>query len=157
MFRARALLLIVIASSACASLSKAAPPDADKKSLQGTWKLTAVRVNGRDMPPEFIQMHAATLVIDGDKWTETIKNHENEPIRNSMKLDASKSPKQIDLTELEPEAGKAPEKHLGLYSVDEKTFSLCIKRKGDERPSKLKAEDNDTMVRTFTRVAKDEK
>src|SRR5438128_3567307 len=75
------------------------PDDAAKKDLaklEGTWTLVAMEVDGKAVPEA--KLVSASLTIRGDKYSLTSRNklHEVE-----MKLDASKSPKEIDMTFLD--------------------------------------------------------
>jgi uncharacterized protein (TIGR03067 family) len=87
-----------------------AAPD-DNKSLQGTWTLVSGEKDGEPLPEQDIKN--SKLTIAGD--THTVQVGEMI-IKGTHKLDATKKPKQIDLTyESGPNKGKTL---LGIYELE---------------------------------------
>jgi len=126
-------------------------PKSDLDAMQGKWKVTAVEMGGRQFPPEFIRDKETIVVIEGDKRTETVKGRA-DPIRAIVKLDPSKTPKQIDLVDAEPEQGKPAEVTVGIYEIQGDTLKECIARGGADRPKEFKGADKNTMYRVLTRI-----
>jgi uncharacterized protein (TIGR03067 family) len=118
--------------------------------LQGTWKLVAAEAAGRPLPKEILEK-LVSMVIQGDAFTETFKGKENDPDRAKIRVDPSKSPKEIDFADAEPEAGKEPNVHLGIYEIDGDTLKICISRPGMPRPKKFQAPDLNTLLRVYKR------
>lgn len=108
-----------------------AQPDLGKKELaklQGTWSLVAMEVDGKPVAAE--KLTSATLEIRGHKYalTSRTKLHEVE-----IKLDASKSPGEIDMQFLD-----GPNKDRigrGIYQLDGDKLKICRSLDPqDERP-----------------------
>jgi uncharacterized protein (TIGR03067 family) len=106
--------------------------DKDQAKLEGTWKLVAMEVDGKDVPAE--KLTSATLTIKGNKYSVLSgkKLHEVE-----LKLDASKTPKEIDMQFLD-----GPNKDRvgrGIYRIDGDKFKICrALDPQDERPKDFK-------------------
>jgi len=97
-------------------------PDADLKLLNGDWKVVALVTNGKKAP-------AAEL--KGMRWSFTgAEVHFADPGegpggKSSVKLDASQSPKHIDLVGLdEPVKGKTI---LGIYKLGTDQLVICCR------------------------------
>jgi uncharacterized protein (TIGR03067 family) len=125
---------------------------ADLEGLQGTWTQTAWEFAGRTIPGDLLDKHRVTLVIKGDTLTETAKGHENEPSSCTIKLNPDKSPKEVDFVDKNPDPGQLPAVFLGIYKLEGDTFTECMSRAGQPRPTEFKSVDKNTQVRTFRRV-----
>lgn len=137
--RTLATLLAGLLAFNCACSSKktsdssgGAPTD-DKSALQKTWYAVYAENSGEyDNDPVDGQ---GQLAFSGDRITFTIQD-EPKPnvIEGSYKLDATKSPKEIDLTMTF--RGKT-ETDLGVYSLEGDTFHLYFATNGKARPTEL--------------------
>jgi uncharacterized protein (TIGR03067 family) len=63
-------------------------PTSDNDRLQGTWEMTSLKAAGREFPEDYVRERATTVVIEGDKWTESVKGHEKDPSVVTIKLDS---------------------------------------------------------------------
>jgi uncharacterized protein (TIGR03067 family) len=123
------------------------PPKGDKD-LDGTWDGVSVLLNGKELPQPAdgkmvvtISGGSLTLKIGDDSYTSTIS------------VDASKTPKTIDLT---PDDGKNKGKTMkAVYEVKGDELKVCHGDWDSDRPKELASkEGNGLMVFTFKRVKK---
>jgi uncharacterized protein (TIGR03067 family) len=99
-------------------------PQHDLKTLQGTWTITALEIEGSSMPAG-----EAHIVIKGDQFT-SISMGAN--YKGTVVIDESQTPKAFDLKFTEgPEQGKV---NPGIYELDSKKWRICLNMKGKERP-----------------------
>jgi uncharacterized protein (TIGR03067 family) len=91
----------------------------DAEALKGTWKVTKVSVDGQT-PPD---ADNAFLHLTTDELAPELGGRKQPPAK--YKLDASKSPKQIDLEP--PGQGMMIE---GIYEIKGDTLKLCFRRMG---------------------------
>src|SRR5262249_32490151 len=127
-----------------------APPKSDAELLQGEWELMALEQNGQ--PAAADKIRGRRLTIQGDRFALA----KEEWLDNcSFRVDSDKNPKQIDLQNLTPVAGRNPP-HLGIYDLRGDTFRLCLSLWGSNpRPAKLgTTPDKGDRLFTFRRVAK---
>ncbi len=115
------------------------------KSLDGTWVPTAAELAGEKIPDELRK--SMKLVIDDGKYTLTVSK---VPDRGTVKLDASKSPKAIDITGVEgPNKGKTI---LAIYETTDDTLRICYDLGGKARPTEFKtAKGTQQFLVTYTR------
>lgn len=105
----------------------------DKQALNGTWKVTKATRGGKT-PPD---TEKVTLLITEDEITPQVGDRKEKPAK--YKLDASKSPKQIDLT---PGGDMTIS---GIYEVKGDKLRLCFRRGGGERPASFDAVGEEIM------------
>ena len=147
----RALVALVLAALPHGAVVGQSQPPRDLEKLKGTWRLVAGQVAGRELPKATLE-RSISLVIEGDKLTEKVKGKENQPDRGVIRLDATKTPRTIDITDAEPEPGKEPSVVLGIYEVDGDTLKLCVSRPDmKRRPKEFKSSDTDTLYRVDKR------
>jgi len=115
-------------------LMAAKPADLAKKDLdklQGEWTMSALEVEGKQVPPEKIE--GTTLTIKGDKYIVTVKDKKHEV---TITLDPSKEPKSIDMSF--PDGPNAPKVGRGIYKLEGDTFILCRAQATEgERPTEF--------------------
>jgi RNA polymerase sigma factor (sigma-70 family) len=120
--------------------AKAKPEDEDLKKLQGKWKPTKIVSNDLGEAPQ--------EVLDGMLWAFVGNQlHGKDPGQElkevgSFKIDSSKSPKEINMTGLDPGKGQEFEL-LGIYELKDDTLTICLSDKG-KRPAEFKAEKGGT-------------
>jgi uncharacterized protein (TIGR03067 family) len=119
---------------------------ADLDKLQGTWKLTQFEGEGKKQSGD--EIGSAKLVVKDDKYTYTAPN---EKEGGTLKLDAGKKPRTIDIIITEG-TGKDMTQ-LGVYELEGDTFKVCVTQPGDkERPTDFTTkEGSKNIVFTFKR------
>jgi uncharacterized protein (TIGR03067 family) len=110
------------------------------------------RAGGRKAPAAFIESHGSIRIIKGDTLTEIRKGHENDPVHSTIKLDPSKSPKEIDLIDKDPDPGQQPIVLLAIYKLEGDLFTECMTRPGNPRPTEFKSDEKNVQLRVFQRV-----
>jgi uncharacterized protein (TIGR03067 family) len=99
----------------------------DLERLQGNWNITALEIEGRQMPST-----GSRIVIHGDRFTTAAMGAEYS---GTIGIDTSKKPKQFDLTFTEgPEKGS---RSLGIYELNGDTWRICLGLTGKTRPRKF--------------------
>lgn len=97
--------------------------------LQGEWNVVSVEKGGQTDA----KYKGAVRTNTGMNYT--LKLVEGEPVTGTIKLDATKTPKQIDTM---PAAGRFKGKSLlGIYKIEGDTFTLCFDSEGKERPTEF--------------------
>jgi uncharacterized protein (TIGR03067 family) len=125
------VLLATIGLAAAAAADDAADKK-DKEKLQGTWTAVSGEKEGKEDP----EAKEHTLVFEGDKFS--VKKGDQVVVRGTFKIDASKSPKTMDI-----EISEGPEKVKGktaqaIYALDGDELTWCVAEPGSgERPQKL--------------------
>lgn len=112
----------------------AAQDDAARKDLermQGTWRMEALEVNGKLVPPA--KLESATLVIKGDRYVVTVKGRPQETV---IALDPGRKPKAIDM--VFKEGTNKDKVHKGIYALEGDTLKICRGLGPDqERPTEF--------------------
>jgi uncharacterized protein (TIGR03067 family) len=108
-------------------------PDAVRKEygrFEGTWRFTAIEVEGMKTPPEYFK--GARMICHGDQFTV---KEPTATYRGTFHVDVSKKPKQIDVAFAEgPDKGKTL---LGIYELEGDTYRVCIGLTGRSRPTEF--------------------
>jgi uncharacterized protein (TIGR03067 family) len=102
-------------------------PD-DLDTLQGTWTVTALQVDGRKMPPEALA--DASIVIKGRKFTSFGMGAE---YAGTIELGQTKKPKTFDL--LFTRGHATGTRQLGIYKLDDGKWTICLATRGEKRPA----------------------
>lgn len=96
--------------------------------LQGSWTVTALEVEGENMPEAMLAQ--ARIVVKGNRFTSTGMGAE---YAGRLVLDVSASPRQLDMKfDAGPEKGNT---NLCIYELEGDTWKLCIATRGTVRPS----------------------
>jgi uncharacterized protein (TIGR03067 family) len=148
-----------------------APSAAAYKALQGKWEVVSVETANPKKTPPADYLKSVLVTFEGNVARATSPK-EVEPLVGVFKLDADKSPKEMDLTEADdagnqkqPAAAQkdgkpAPQPNTlrVIYKLDGDTLVVCTPQgpKGD-RPAEFKAagtegRDSDTAVVTLRKV-----
>ncbi len=95
------------------------PANGEREEFEGTWvSVKAYKANGKELSPELMKEFDHRMIIDGDKMTNTSKV--GRPVSSKIKIDPSKSPKEINWTMRE---GRPP--LLGIYRVKDDTLEIA--------------------------------
>ncbi len=121
-------MFVVLALAAVATSVPAGDGKKDEDQFQGTWTVVRFERDGKaQVGPKSVKIKGDELTIVGDDKSEFVK----------FKLDASKSPKQIDLI---VKGVTVP----GIYQLDKGKLTLCWSGGGEPRPTKFASNDADT-------------
>jgi RNA polymerase sigma factor (sigma-70 family) len=97
--------------------------------LQGTWIIISADHGGKKV--SFEEGKQPTFTVKGDKATLKM---DGQTQNATLTLDSTKTPKQIDMAV--DEGGKT-ETHLGIYTLEGDTFTMCKSHPPQARPSKF--------------------
>ena len=121
------------------------PEDLDL--LQGSWRITGLEMEGREMPEE--TFGEGRITIQGDRFTSTGMGAEYS---GTVVLDASASPKRLDmLFDSGPESGNT---NPGIYEISGDRWRICLATRGAVRPTKFdSAAASGFVLETLARAA----
>jgi len=98
--------------------------------LQGSWRITALETEGREMPEEMLE--EGRITIEGERFTSAGMGAE---YGGTIALDASANPRHLDM---KFDAGHATgTTNLGIYELDGDRWRICLATHGTVRPSKF--------------------
>ena len=104
----------------------------DKEQLQGTWTGVSGEREGKEDP----EAKEHVLIFDGDKFS--VKKGDKVIIRGTFKLDASKSPKTIDMAISEGPEDVKDKTAQAIYTLSGDELTWCVAEPGSgKRPEKL--------------------
>lgn len=129
--RRGALIVLMLGTFARLAAVEPAKPRTDLEKLQGTWAFLSEERGGQKVAHSDEEIKGMKLVIKDDKITLT---HGQQTEEVTFKIDETKSPKQIDVTETKD--GKSVV-HLGIYKLEKDTFTLCASHSPDPRPTEF--------------------
>ena len=128
-------MLIAVAASADET-----PAKGDLTQLEGTWLTVSLVSDGKTLvdektPPK--EGPTTTLVYKGNTWLVKVGN--KTVATGKFKIDAAKSPKEIDIMD---ESGLKNEKtKLGIYEIDGDNYKFCLAPDGKPRPTEFKSKE----------------
>jgi uncharacterized protein (TIGR03067 family) len=124
-------VLWVVLAAAVPALAADGPKDED--AIQGVWTVVSREVIGKKTPAD--ELKGGKIIIkDG---TMTSDDGKKKEMVASYKLDPSKSPKAMDLTN----ATEDKLKSAAIYELDGDTLKICWSEKvPDQRPTKFTAD-----------------
>jgi uncharacterized protein (TIGR03067 family) len=144
-----ALLVVgtLVAAVASADDAKDKAIKKDRQRIEGTWQLTALKINGNQSK----QVDTQKLrVVNGSDGTWSVRSEGKEISKGSSTFDPTKKPKAIDFTPTE--GGGTGEKFLGIYQLRKNTRKLCFAPSGKDRPTKFSSTaDNQHILVTLKR------
>jgi uncharacterized protein (TIGR03067 family) len=112
--------------------------DAVQSGLQGRWNVTRAHLSGSAVPED--KLSEVFVTIKGDTY---VLEKPDSSEHGKLKLDDSKSPRQIDIF---PATGEnSGEKMLGIYELSGDTLRISHGGPGANRPTTFEP-DNDVMV-----------
>jgi uncharacterized protein (TIGR03067 family) len=104
----------------------------DLEQFQGSWQAVAVHSDGQPSSREEVQ--ATRLVVDGNKFTLTGKNF---TITGTFVIEATKTPKTIDVVLTPKDNDMAKTTLLGIYEIKGDKRKSCFALPEKERPTKF--------------------
>ena len=126
------VMIGAVVALAGAILVAAEEPTGDAKALQGTWSMLSYIDEGAPDP----QFDKATQVFDGANYR--VEKDGKVIRKGEFRLDASKSPRQIDLMpSIWPYKGKTLS---GIYELTGDALHTCFPEPGQPRPTKFTSE-----------------
>lgn len=144
--RIKALVMVAAAGLLLAADAK---EDAAKemKKLEGTWKVVSAEAGGAKIPDD--KLKDAFIVIKGDKLTMVDKGKDKDNKELTLKIDPSKKPKLLDLTDPKEKDGKPVP---AIYALDGNELKICIplvemgKKADAKRPESFETKDKAIMT-----------
>ena len=120
----------------------------DLKAMEGEWTPTTGEVGGKPFPDEVLK--TIKLFLKDDSYTVTVGEMTD---RGTVKLDASKTPKTLDIIGTEgPNKGKT---FAAIYELSGDTLKVCYNLSGIERPTEFKTkEGTQHFLVTYKRAKK---
>jgi uncharacterized protein (TIGR03067 family) len=138
----RSALVAVIVLSSCLGRATAKEDGIEKDlaRLQGVWKVDSCLAGGEKAPAEQVAKMSFTF-----KGAELIPADNPKDVAR-VKLDATRKPAAIDLTESNKKTS------LGIYEIDGNTLKLCFNPPGKDRPKAFEsAKGSSTMYLVLKR------
>lgn len=126
------LLIVVAVALAVRSASCSEPHSAadDLAKLRGTWLTVSLVSGGKTLVDErtpAAQRPATKLVYAGNNWM--LKVGPKTVASGTFQIDASKSPKLIDIVD------PSGQKKLGIYELNGDVYKYCLAPAGQPRPT----------------------
>jgi uncharacterized protein (TIGR03067 family) len=129
------LIIVLVAGLGISGAAAHDAKDAAKKELdglQGEWTLVSATRDGKDMPQDMVK--AVKCTIKGDKFT--IARDGKTVEEGTLKLDATKKPKEIDMA-----LSEGKQTALGIYELSGDTYKLCYAPPEKDRPKEFGAKE----------------
>ena len=119
----------------------------DIEKMQGEWTMASGERNGEAIPDEIVQSLKRT--IKGNEYT--VKREDEVLNGGTFTVDATKSPKTIDLKITEGQA--AGQSLHGIYELDGDMMKICYANPGKPRPTEFSAKaGSDQTIATWKRA-----
>ena len=100
-----------------------------EETLQGTWAIVSVEINGKKIPERQVQMQRGRLLLKGNKWALQLAGKVE---RGTFTADSSKDPMELDLI---PNTGRSKGKKVrGIYEISDNSLKVLIDNTGKSRP-----------------------
>jgi uncharacterized protein (TIGR03067 family) len=135
-------LALIVGCSKPVETKKLDPNQADLDAFQGTWVLESGIGNGKPFKSEYIGK--VTLTVSGDRYTIVGGKGIGTSGAGTIKIDATKSPKEVDSTATEgQDAGQV---YLGIYEIRGDKQRACFAAPGEPRPTEFASEPGSKML-----------
>jgi len=126
--------------------STAGAQDTDQETLQGTWDLVSINVNGKEISKEQFQAFNIQTIYEGNRLIRRDATEQSGDWA-TFTIDPSTSPRQIDTTNKEGVTEK------GIYKFEGDTLTICTRtRSGRERPTKFESNEVHTVRAVWRRA-----
>lgn len=141
-------LVVVLLAGAEQTAKDDRPQDREK--LQGEWAVVSWEGQGFSLDKD--QAKKSKLVISGDEWQPTVDG--KEAIKMKVKLDPTKTPKEVDFTLREKFGGQSDFSMKGIYKIEGDTLTVCRTMRPEfDRPMEFKFDERSVLI-VFERVKK---
>jgi uncharacterized protein (TIGR03067 family) len=128
------LVAVLLAAAPAEDKSK------DEEKIQGNWTIVSREFIGQKAPEAELKALKVTIKDGTLTITDGTKKH-----AITYKLDPSKKPKAIDLTNLDGKDGK--DLTLAIYELDDDNLKLCWSEKAPEhRPTKFASDEGSAQT-----------
>jgi uncharacterized protein (TIGR03067 family) len=101
----------------------------DLEALQGTWRLLSAMENGKSLAEDKVKQ--TTIVIKDDTFRFPHLAEDATSKAGAIKLDATKTPKQMDTVSTEKDI------MLGIYELEGDGYKVCFAPVGKPRPNEF--------------------
>lgn len=134
----KAICLLIFTAALLATDRGAVADDASKSDLDklsGTWLTVSLVNDGKTLMDEKTPAKegpTSKLAYDGNNWM--VKVADKTVAKGTYKIDATKTPKQIDVLD---NSGQNDKTRLGIYELDADTYKYCIAPAGHSRPTEF--------------------
>src|SRR5262245_36445809 len=117
----------------------------DLENLQGSWRVTALEIDGQTMPAD--TLGGAGIVINGGRFISTGMGNQYE---GTFDVDVKSRPRKLTMKfDTGPEKGNT---NKAIYEIKGDSWKLCIATQGKVRPSRFGTKPGDGFVfETLTR------
>ncbi len=134
---AKTLLLVCLLATVAADDP---PKKDDAESFKGTWKALSMKQGGQNVPEDFVK--SMTFNFDGKKYIQKVQDESEE---GNYSIDASQSPKTIDLDiKTGNDQGK---KQIGIYKFEDGKLTFIVAKAGStDRPKSFKPEKDADVI-----------
>jgi len=102
----------------------------DLEKLQGNWHVTALELDGRDMPAE--PFEGAMIIVEKNNFTSLNMGATYE---GTVEIDETTEPKSFDMVFTAGHA--AGTRNRGIYKLSRERWTICVATRGDARPGKF--------------------
>src|SRR5262245_62611975 len=146
--RCKTLGVIVLLALAAAARPQDDAAKKDLKQMEGTWTIVAAEIDGKKLTEEDKKAEVKLTVKDANF---TIHFGEKQVATGTIKLNAGKTPRQIDAIAADGEfKGKAMP---GIYEVKGDTMRVCFAQPGKDRPTEFRSkEGSGHMLFSYKRI-----
>ncbi len=111
----------------------------DLKAMEGKWTVESMEAGGKKI--EIEELKGVVVTIAGGQYELLVKG---EKKAGTMKLDETKNPKAMDVTNTEGlDAGKVTR---SIYEISGDTMRVCYPLDGGERPKELATTENSPLL-----------
>jgi len=152
MFRLLTIAVVGLAFGALYSTRAVAEDESDKdlKKMAGDWTPVLMQLNGKKQPEELLK--SIKLTIKGDKYNTVVGKEKDE---GTLKLDATKEPREMDIT---TSVGENKGKAIPcIYEIKGDELRVCYGLNGTARPADFKTGEDEkgvVMLITYKRAPK---
>jgi len=126
--KAQFLIIASISVSLAADNPQDPASKKDLNGLQGTWKLVSAMKDGEALAEDKVKNTSIVIKDDTFVFPESAEYATSK--EGTIKLDATKKPKQMDATDREKVM-------LGIYKLDGDRYKVCFAPTGKPRPSEF--------------------